>query len=105
MAWMYFVRQNSLTQLPSFSLSLVLISMIRNYLKYNVHSVVGSFYGNRSISSMCHTLLLNRDDGVRTSQIQRTLFNQTLIQRLLSKVFGISAAPSGLDCWKEEDHA
>jgi len=33
------------------------------------------------------------------------LFNQTLIQRLLSKLFGIPAAPSGTDCWKEEDHA
>ena len=54
---------------------------------------------------MAYSLLFNRcDSNVRTSQLQRTLFNPTLLERFASKVLGISVAPFTESSWKEEDN-
>lgn len=103
---MYFVRHDSLNKIPSFVLSLVLIFMMRNHIKYNSHSGVGSFYGRKSIRAMCRTLLFNRHDpNVHASQAQRASFNQTLADWLVSKVFRISTTSVTMNSWKEEDNS
>lgn len=55
---------------------------------------------------MWHTLLFNRhDSAAHTSQIRRTVAKQTLAERVVYKVFGISVAPLDMDSWKEEDNS
>jgi len=98
-AWMYFVYQNSLSHIPSFIMSLMLVFMLRNYVKYYLHSVAGTFYGSRSIGSMCRIVLFNRFDA----NVQRTPSRRA--GWLVSKVFGISTASFTKETWKEEDNA
>ena len=90
-----------MSYLPAFILSMVLTLMIRNYFKYNVHSFVGSFYGHRSIGSMCRILLFNQD-----SRDQHTLADQTTFikHEQVLETFGISTGNFTNDSWKEEDH-
>ena len=90
-----------MSYLPAFILSMVLTLMIRNYFKYNVHSFVGSFYGHRSIGSMCRILLFDQD-----SRDQHTLADQTAFikHEQVLETFGISTGNFTNDSWKREDH-
>lgn len=104
-AWMYMVVYNAFDNVPSFVLSLVFIALLRNYVKYNVNSAVGSLYGHRTIGDMLRILLFNRDDTeVSMSQLQR-LSNRPILERILLKIFGMTFTAKQKKSWQAENHS
>lgn len=105
-AWMYMVLYNAFDNVPSFILSLIFIALLRNYVKYNVNSAVGSLYGHRTIVGMLGVLLFNRDDSnVQISEIQR-LGNRPFLQHFLLKIFGMTTfTAKQKNSWRTENHA
>jgi len=105
-AWMYMVVYNAIDNLPSFILSLFFIALLRNYVKYNVNSAVGSLYGHRTIGGMLGVLLFNRDDSdVQISEIQR-MTNRPLLERFLLKTFELlNSSAKQKETWRTEHHS
>jgi len=104
-AWMYMVVYNAIDNVPSFVLSLLFIALLRNYVKYNVNSAVGSLCGHRTIGGMLGVLLFNRDDSnVQMSELQR-MSNRPFLERLLLNIFGLNFTAKRKKAWKNEDHS
>jgi len=104
-AWMYMVLYNAIDNVPSFILSLLFIALLRNYVKYNVNSAVGSLCGHRTIGGMLGVLLFNRDDSnVKLSELQR-MTNRPFLERVLLKIFGLNFSAKKMRAWKNEHHS
>ena len=104
-AWMYMVVYNAIDNAPSFVLSLFFIALLRNYVKYNVNSAVGSLYGHRTIGGMIGVLLFDRDDSnVQMSEIER-MSNRRLPERFLLKIFGLNFSVNQKKTWRTEHHS
>ncbi|KAL7493243.1 hypothetical protein ACHAWT_003085 [Skeletonema menzelii] len=104
-AWIYMVVYNAIDNVPSFMLSLLLIVLIRNYVKYNVNSAVGSLCGHRTIRGMLGVLIFNRDDSnVQMSELQRGA-NRPFLERVLLSFFGLNDAAKKKKIWKNEHHS
>ena len=101
-AWMYFVWLGSFKLVPAFIMSLLLIFMMKNYLKYYVNSPAARIFGHKSIEEMTHMLLFKDSSNADKSNVCLRRKNSTL-ERVLFKVFGLSETT--LDSWRFEDHA
>lgn len=104
-AWMYMVVYNAVDNVPSFILSLLFIALLRNYVKYNANSAVGSLCGHRTIGGMICVLLFNRDDSnSQMSELQR-MTNRPLLERLLLIMFGMNFSAKQKKTWRTEHHS
>jgi hypothetical protein len=58
--WMHFVIANSMALVPGFIMSLVVILLLRNYVKYYVKSSKALLYGHKTMGDMIRILLFKK---------------------------------------------
>jgi hypothetical protein len=58
--WMHFVIANSMALVPGFIMSLVVILLLRNYVKYYIKSSNALLYGHKTMGEMMRMLLFKR---------------------------------------------
>mmetsp|Transcript_5729 Transcript_5729/g.10317 ORF Transcript_5729/g.10317 Transcript_5729/m.10317 type:complete len:902 (+) Transcript_5729:157-2862(+) len=103
--WMHFVVTDSATFLPAFILSLILIFMARNYMKYHVNSAASNLFGHRTIGDMTRILFKRDNSKVQTPHIHQRN-SCSILESVFLRIFGtpqVDATPK--DSWKREDHA
>ena len=106
--WMHFVIANSIALVPSFLLSLLVILLLRNYIKYYVKSSRALLFGHKAISDIFKTLFLKRHSPLRRKHIgvEWKYEDLSCLERLLLRVFGMSKNtidPQSM--WRYENHS
>lgn len=94
--WMHFVIANSMALVPAFAMSLVVILLLRNYVKYYVKSSNALLYGHKAMGDMIRTLLFKNYKPKRRMLgcSEWKLEDRPYLERLLLKIFGMSTKVS-----------
>ena len=106
--WMHFVIANSIALVPAFLMSLIVILLLRNYVKYYLKSSNSLLYGYVTIGDMIRILLFKSYKPKRRHHAGSEWKHQDrpFLERLLFKVFGMSTKTIDPQYkWRYENHA
>lgn len=106
--WMHFVIANSLALFPAFIMSLVVILLLRNYIKYYLKSSSSLLYGQLTIFDMIRILLFKKFTPYRMEHSRRQWRQEDrpFLEVLFLKTFGMSTKPLDPEkMWRIENHS
>ena len=106
--WMHFVIANSLALFPAFIMSLVVILLLRNYIKYYLKSSSSLLYGRVTIIDMIRILLCKKFTPNRMEHNRRQWRQEErpFLEVLILKLFGMSTKPLDPEnIWRIENHS
>jgi hypothetical protein len=106
--WMHFVIANSIALVPAFLMSLVVVLLLRNYVKYYVKSSNALLYGYKTMGDMIRMLLFKKyipQPRHRGSGEWRHE-DRPYLELLLLQIFGMSTKTIDPQYkWRYENHA
>lgn len=106
-AWMYFVVHNSVSLIPAFIMSLIVILLLRNYAKYHVKSSSSLLYGHKTMGDMIQLLLFKKfNPRTRPTGTKWIHNDRPILERMFLKVFGMSIKTKDPQHkWRVENHS
>ena len=105
--WMHFVIANSMALVPAFLMSLMVILLLRNYIKYYVKSSNALLYGHKTMGDMIKQLLFKKYKSQRRpGDGEWKHEDRPYLERLLLQIFGMSTKTIDSQYkWRYENHS